>query len=768
MENENIPLELEGLRLDADNKEFNKAIDYILNTDKTIYLTGKAGTGKTTFLKYLKKVTHKRMVVLAPTGVAAINASGETIHSFFHIRPSVYIPEDPLRTSDSELNELSMKSIFKHLKYSKSKVELIRNLEAIAIDEVSMVRCDIMDVIDKILRLYRDSTKPFGGVQMILVGDAYQLPPIVKKEEQEILKSSYDGIFFFDSKVMEQIINNNQLIYVELQKVYRQNDSKFIELLDRVRINDMQDKDFALFDSKINKDKFINENKSHIILTTTNVKVNYINEKRLAALPTQSKVYNAVVTGTFTEKERPTDIALELKVGAQIIFIRNDKENRYYNGKLGVVKHLGEKFLLIETETNNGEKIDVTVHPETWKSVSYKWNKTENVIEEEILGTFMQLPVRLAWAITVHKSQGMSFDRVMADLGNSFETGQVYVALSRCRSLEGLSLSSKIKPQSIIADPRVIEFSKNMSEYYAAEDVMLINQTEKIDEKAKLYSEIIELKKYIKELEYFKSQQVELYGYDTVSSLRRKNRIKENEYQDEIARLNVKNRELKEKIKKLENKESGKTAAELKKEAAAEKARQKQEAAAEKARKKQEEENMRKEIESNLRPRLEKEIENRLRPQLTKKIEEEISREYESKLKFAIIEARCELRNEIDQYYKEDIELKDRHIDLLNSMVKRRDEQITSMKEKESKAKGRKNDLNEKVKKRDEQINSMKEKESEVKGKINVIKETAHHEEIQQGTTKQETILQEKSTVSDKDNRKKIVSFFKRIFGKNR
>lgn len=729
MENENIPLELEGLRLGADNKEFNKAIDYILNTDKTIYLTGKAGTGKTTFLKYLKKVTHKRMVVLAPTGVAAINASGETIHSFFHIRPSVYIPEDPLRTADSELNEISMNSIFKHLKYSKSKVELIRNLEAIAIDEVSMVRCDIMDVIDKILRLYRDSTKPFGGVQMILVGDAYQLPPIVKKEEQEILKSSYDGIFFFDSKVMEQIINNNQLIYVELQKVYRQNDSKFIELLDRVRVNDMQDKDFALFDSKINKDKFINENKSHIILTTTNVKVNYINEKRLAALPTQSKVYNAVVTGTFAEKERPTDIALELKVGAQIIFIRNDKENRYYNGKLGVVKHLGEKFLLIETETNNGEKIDVTVHPETWKSVSYKWNKTENVIEEEILGTFMQLPVRLAWAITVHKSQGMSFDRVMADLGNSFETGQVYVALSRCRSLEGLSLSSKIKPQSIIADPRVIEFSKNMSDYYAAEDVMLINQTEKIDEKAKLYSEIIELKKYIKELEYFKSQQVELYGYDTVSSLRRKNRIKENEYQDEIARLNVKNRELKEKIKKLENKESEKTAAELK-----------QEAAAEKARKKQEEENMRKEIESNLRPRLEKEIENRLRPQLTKKIEEEISREYEKKLEFAIIEARCELRNEIDQYYKEDVELKDKHIDLLNSMVKRRDEQITSM----------------------------KEKESEAKGKINVVQETAHHEEIQQGITKQETILQEKSTVSDKDNRKKIVSFFKRIFGKNR
>ena len=729
MENENIPLDLEGLRLDADNKEFNKAIDYILNTDKTIYLTGKAGTGKTTFLKYLKKVTHKRMVVLAPTGVAAINASGETIHSFFHIRPSVYIPEDPLRTADGELNELSMKSIFKHLKYSKSKVELIRNLEAIAIDEVSMVRCDIMDVIDKILRLYRDSTKPFGGVQMILVGDAYQLPPIVKKEEQEILKSSYDGIFFFDSKVMEQIINNNQLIYVELQKVYRQDDSKFIELLDRVRINDMQDKDFALFDSKINKDKFTNENKSHIILTTTNVKVNYINEKRLAALPTQSKVYNAVVTGTFAEKERPTDIALELKVGAQIIFIRNDKENRYYNGKLGVVKHLGEKFLLIETETNNGEKIDVTVHPETWKSVSYKWNKTENVIEEEILGTFMQLPVRLAWAITVHKSQGMSFDRVMADLGNSFETGQVYVALSRCRSLEGLLLSSKIKPQSIIADPRVIEFSKNMSEYYAAEDVMLINQTEKIDEKAKLYSEIIELKKYIKELEYFKSQQVELYGYDTVSSLKRKNRIKENEYQDEIARLNVKNRELKEKIKKLENKESEKTAAELKKEAAAEKAR-----------KKQEEENMRKEIESDLRPRLEKEIENRLRPQLTKKIEEEISREYEKKLEFAIIEARCELRNEIDQYYKEDVELKDKHIDLLNSMVKRRDEQI----------------------------NSMKEKESEVKGKINVIKETAHHEEIQQGITKQETILQEKSTVSDKDNRKKIVSFFKRIFYKNR
>ena len=552
MENNNLPIELDGLRLDADNKEFMKALDYALRTDKTIYLTGKAGTGKTTFLKYLKKITHKKMIVLAPTGVAAINASGETIHSFFHIQPSVYLPEDARLKTDRELDDPNKKSIFKYLRFGKSKVELIRNLEAIVIDEVSMVRCDIMDVIDKILRSYRDSTKPFGGVQMILVGDVCQLPPIVKEDEQEILAGNYDGMFFFNSKVMERIINVNQLVYVELQKIYRQKDRDFIDLLNRVRVNDMRSGDFALLDSKITKDKKNDANKNHIILTTTNVKVKYINEKRLSALRTKSRVYEAVVTGAFAEKERPTDTLLELKVGAQIIFIRNDKEKRYHNGKLGVIKYMNDEYLLIETETNNGDKYDVTVYPETWKSVSYNWNQATNVIEEKILGTFEQFPVKLAWAITVHKSQGMTFDRVVADIGNSFEIGQVYVALSRCTSLEGLVLSSKIKPKSIITDPKVMEFSKKMSESCVMDDVAVMDKTEQIDEKARLYSELRELREYVRELEKYKSQQVELYGSDTVSSLRKKLAYKENEYQEEIARLNVKNRELKETIKKLE------------------------------------------------------------------------------------------------------------------------------------------------------------------------------------------------------------------------
>ena len=552
MENNNLPIELEGLRLDADNKEFMKALDYALRTDKTIYLTGKAGTGKTTFLKYLKKITHKKMIVLAPTGVAAINASGETIHSFFHLQPSVYLPEDARLKTDKELDDPNKKSVFKYLRFRKSKVELIRNLETIVIDEVSMVRCDIMDAIDKILRAYRDSTLPFGGVQMILVGDVYQLPPIVRKDEQEILGGNYDGLFFFHSKVMERIINENQLVYVELQKIYRQKDKEFIELLNRVRVNDMQERDFALFDSKVSSEKQLVDKTNHIILTTTNVKVKYINEKRLSALRTKSRVYEAVVTGAFAEKERPTDTLLELKVGAQIIFIRNDKEKRYHNGKLGVIKYMNDEYLLIETETNNGDKYDVTVYPETWKSVSYNWNQATNVIEEKILGTFEQFPVKLAWAITVHKSQGMTFDRVVADIGNSFEIGQVYVALSRCTSLEGLVLSSKIKPKSIITDPKVMEFSKKMSESCVMDDVAVMDKTEQIDEKARLYSELRELREYVRELEKYKSQQVELYGSDTVSSLRKKLAYKENEYQEEIARLNVKNRELKETIKKLE------------------------------------------------------------------------------------------------------------------------------------------------------------------------------------------------------------------------
>ena len=731
MENDNLSLELEDLKIDADNKEFMKALDYALHTDKTIYLTGKAGTGKTTFLKYLKKITHKKMVVLAPTGVAAINASGETIHSFFHIQPSVYLPEDARLKTDRELDDPNKKSIFKYLRYRKTKVELIRNLEAIVIDEVSMVRCDIMDVIDKILRSYRDSTKPFGGVQMIMVGDVCQLPPIVKKDEHEILGGNYDGMFFFNSKVMERIINENQLVYVELQKIYRQKDRDFIELLNRVRVNDMRSSDFVLLDSKTNKDKHFEDNKNHIILTTTNVKVKYINEKRLSALRTESKFYDAVVNGAFAEKDRPTDTSLELKVGAQIIFVRNDREKRYHNGKLGVVKYMGDEFLLIETETHNGDKIDVTVYPETWKSVSYNWNQTTNVIEEKILGTFMQFPVKLAWAITVHKSQGMTFDRVVADLGNSFEIGQVYVALSRCTSLDGLVLSSKIKPKSIITDPKVMEFSKKMSESCVMDDVAVVDKTEQIDEKSRLYSELRELKEYVKELEYYKSQQVELYGYDTVSSLRKKLSYKENEFQEEIARLNVKNRELKDKIKKLEGKESVENAkkekAALKKQAAEEKQRL--------AQKKQEEQQLRKEIENELRPRLEKEmekelrpklrneIENELRPRLEKEIEKELRpklrveveneqrprlekeiekelrpklkneiekelyAKYDRKLESAVYDMKCEVKDDLDSRYKKYMELKENRIALLERMIKSSDEYIRILKEREEAAK---------------------------------------------------------------------------------
>jgi len=439
--------------LDKENEEFNLAVEYASHTNLSIYLTGKAGSGKTTFLKYLRQISKKELIVLAPTGVAAINAGGQTIHSFFQIAPSIYYPEDERLSYYSKNGD---PTIFDNFKFSSEKISIIRSLEMLVIDEVSMVRADLLDVIDAILRAYRNSSLPFGGVQLLLIGDMFQLPPVVPEDEREILSQFYETEFFFSSRSL----NSTKLVYIELKKIYRQNDISFINLLNRIRVNQMIPSDFTLLHSKVNYDYSNASYENYVMLATTNAKVASVNEERLSELDTPSTTYEATITGDFPERDMPTDINLVLKAGAQVMFIKNDKDKRFYNGKIGVIKKLDKKIVKVEIINSYKERIILDVEREVWEKVKYSWNKKEKKIESEVTGQFEQFPLKLAWAITVHKSQGLTFENVIADLNNSFSPGQVYVALSRCVSFDGLVLSSEITPRSIFTDSRVMDFAK--------------------------------------------------------------------------------------------------------------------------------------------------------------------------------------------------------------------------------------------------------------------------------------------------------------------
>ncbi len=453
------------------NTIFKLAADYVQFTNESIFLTGKAGTGKTTFLRYIREHSGKQTAVIAPTGVAAINAGGTTIHSFFQLPFTPFIP-GPIRTEFDmrKVQEQDDKMVDKHhllgrLKLNREKIALIREVELLIIDEVSMVRCDTLDAIDTVMRHYRYRYhEPFGGAQLLFIGDMHQLPPVIPNEEWEILSQFYSSPYFFSSKVAEQ----QPPIFIELEKIYRQSDPTFIDVLNKVRNHKMDNAAMDVLKSRYNPSFSTKENDGYITLTTHNSKAFTMNQTGLANLTTEPKMYKAIVEGEFSDKAYPAEENLQLKVGAQVMFIKNDKEKvrRYYNGKIGVVSKMDELAVYVSCK---GES-DIPVMQEKWENIKYTFNQTTQKIEEAVIGSFQQFPLRLAWAITIHKSQGLTFEKAVVDAGSAFAPGQVYVALSRCTSLEGLVLQSLITSQSLITDERILEFDLAKSNAQALEN----------------------------------------------------------------------------------------------------------------------------------------------------------------------------------------------------------------------------------------------------------------------------------------------------------
>lgn len=433
--------------VDRDNPELQNALQIIQYTRRSLFLTGKAGTGKSTFLRYIAKHTKKKSVVLAPTGIAAINAGGSTLHSFFKL------PFHPLLPTDSQF---SIRNIRKTLKYNSEKRKLIKELELIIIDEISMVRADIIDFIDKVLRIYcHNMREPFGGKQLLLVGDVYQLEPVVKEDEHQLLQPFYPSHFFFNAHVFREM----GLVSIELKKVYRQTDPLFIRVLDNIRTSAVSDEDLFQINQRVGKE--ITQEGLAIILSTRRDVVDSINEEKLKALQGDTVVYNGIVQGEFPENSLPTPLELELKLGAQILFIKNDKDHRWVNGTLGVIIGFSDDEMQTIYVRTDDEK-DVEVEREVWSNVKYAFNETEKKIEETEIGTYTQYPLRLAWAITVHKSQGLTFKHVKIDFtGGVFAGGQTYVALSRCTSLQGISLQEPIRRSDVFIRPEVVQFAKS-------------------------------------------------------------------------------------------------------------------------------------------------------------------------------------------------------------------------------------------------------------------------------------------------------------------
>lgn len=444
--------------IDTNNMEFQNALKLVQYTHQSIFLTGKAGTGKSTFLKYICQNIKKKYVVLAPTGIAAINAGGSTMHSFFKLPFHPLLPDDP---------KFQGRRLHDSLKYSSNHRKLIKNLELVIIDEISMVRADIIDFIDKILRAYSDNKRePFGGKQLLLVGDVFQLEPVVKSDEKEILGRYYPNPYFFSAKVFQQM----ELVAVELTKVYRQSDKAFVGVLDHIRTNTANASDLQLLNTRLNAPLKNAENDMYITLATRRDSVDFINERKLDELPEEPVVLKGEIKGEFPQSSLPTNLELTVKKGAQIIFIKNDIEKRWVNGTLGTITgFVADGSISITTEDGR----EFYVEQESWSNIRYHYNEEEKKIEEEVLGIFKQYPIKLAWAITVHKSQGLTFNRVVIDFtGGVFAGGQTYVALSRCTSLEGIRLKKEITRSDIFIKPEITEFSQHFNDTQSIDRAM--------------------------------------------------------------------------------------------------------------------------------------------------------------------------------------------------------------------------------------------------------------------------------------------------------
>ena len=479
------------IELDAQNKEFTQALEIAKTTNRIMYLTGRAGTGKTTFLKYLKKIISKNTVVVAYTGVAAINAGGQTIHSFFQINPQdpPFIPNDNrLRFYTPEKDDKDQRNIYNYFLYNRAKRDLLEKLELLIIDEVSMVRADFIDVIDKLLRAFtgRDKGLSFGGVQVIFIGDAFQLPPI-EGQEWQFLEQHYESPFFFSSKSFK----DNSPLILELKKIYRQDqkiESEFISLLNRVRTNEPTQLDIQNLNQKvvIFNDRLIED--GFICLCSENTPANSININRLNSLPNQAKNYEGRIEGEFNSRNLPTDINLQLKVGAQVMFLKNG--NGYFNGKIGKISSLDDERIFVSIKDSLGNENTIEVKKSSWENVRFIYNKDTKHIEREVIGKFIQYPLKLAWAVTIHKSQGLTFDKVAIDVifRETFfrPSGLVYVALSRCKTWNGVVLNRLLNRDSIHVDQRVVEFASQKTPNTLIHDAINNGKADSLYREAKI------------------------------------------------------------------------------------------------------------------------------------------------------------------------------------------------------------------------------------------------------------------------------------------
>jgi ATP-dependent exoDNAse (exonuclease V) alpha subunit len=440
---------------DTNNEMFQLAIQLVNQSARNIFLTGKAGTGKTTFLKYIRENCPKQIAVVAPTGVAAINAGGVTIHSFFQLPFSPFVPEAKgFGGNNAEVT--NRHGLISRLRFNNDKKKVLQQLELLIIDEISMVRCDILDAIDTVLRHIRQKpSQRFGGVQVLFIGDMLQLPPVIKEQEWGLLAGFYKSPYFFDSKV----IREEPPLYIEFSKIYRQSEERFIHLLNQVRNNELDEEGIRILESRYQPTFRRTKQDGYIILTTHNEKARDINSIELQKLDSKLFSFTAETDGEFLDKAYPADETLQLKTGAQVMFIKNDldRNKRYFNGKIGIVTKLEKDKIGVQCKD---EPVEIEVNKERWENIRYTLNKTTRLLDEEVLGSFTQYPLRLAWAITIHKSQGLTFDKAIIDAGEAFAPGQVYVALSRCSNLDGMVLQSRVKPSSLFIDEKIVRFSK--------------------------------------------------------------------------------------------------------------------------------------------------------------------------------------------------------------------------------------------------------------------------------------------------------------------